>query len=436
MTSLGMLSPDGKSHSFDHRANGYARGEGSGIVVLKRLSDAVRDQDTIRAVIRNTVTNSDGRSPSITQPTKWAQAEAIRDTYKQVGIDPRITRYFEAHSTGTPVGDPIEASAIADVFAKLRSPEEPLYVGALKSSIGHLEAAAGIAALIKAILVLESGMIPPNLNFEKVNPRIPAKIWNMEFPTSVTPWPSEGIRRASINAFGYGGSNAHVVLDDAFHYLRIRGITGNHNTAENLQPKPNGTANGGRNGVANGHTIGHTNGHTGGKEIKHLVTHMSKGILDGLSKDPAPSRPRVFVFSAFDEAGLGRLSEAYYQHLLHKNTSGGVEEDGYLDDLCYTLALKRTSFHWRASITASSLSSLLTELQGSPKPIRASAQPRLAFIFTGQGAQWHAMGRELLVYPVFKSSLVAALVYLHELGCSWSLLRESLSCTLIDLITC
>jgi acyl transferase domain-containing protein len=202
MTSIGMLSPDGKSYSFDHRANGYSRGEGTGIVVLKRLSDAIRDKDTIRAVIRNTVTNSDGRSPSITQPTKWAQAEAIRKTYEEAGLDPRVTRYFEAHSTGTPIGDPIEASAIADVFGKLRSAEEPLYVAALKSVIGHLESTAGIAGLIKTVLVLESGLIPPNLNFEKVNPRILEKRWNMKFPTTVTPWPCQGLRRASVNAFG------------------------------------------------------------------------------------------------------------------------------------------------------------------------------------------------------------------------------------------
>lgn len=231
LTSLGFLSPDAKCYSFDHRANGYSRGEGFGILVLKRLSDAIHDQDTIRAVIRNTVANQDGRSPGITQPTKHAQVDAIRQAYEHAGLDPSVMRYFEAHGTGTPVGDPIEASAIAEVFSELRSEEEPLYVGALKSNIGHLEGAAGIAGLMKAVLTLKVAIIPPNVWFEKENPRIPAK-WNLKFPIAATPWPSKGLRRASINSFGYGGSNAHVIMDDAYNYLSMHGLIGKHRTSQ------------------------------------------------------------------------------------------------------------------------------------------------------------------------------------------------------------
>lgn len=227
--AAGVLGPDGKSQSFDHRGNGYARGEGFGTLVLKRVSDAIRDGDVIRAVIRNSSTNQDGRSPGITQPTRAGQAALIRHVYARANLDPSVTRFFEAHGTGTAVGDPIEASAIGDIFASHRSAEEPLYVGALKSNVGHLEGAAGVAAIIKGVLTLENGVIPPNIWFEKKNPRIQDS-WNLKFPTEPTLWPQEGVRRMSINSFGIGGSNAHVVMDDALHFLQDNNLTGQHRT--------------------------------------------------------------------------------------------------------------------------------------------------------------------------------------------------------------
>lgn len=189
LDSLNFLSTDSRCWSFDERANGYGRGEGIAVVVLKRLTDAVRDGDTIRAVIRATALNQDGRTPGITQPSGRMQEVLIRDTYRRAGLDMSITRFFEAHGTGekrlpqdsevylfrgtgTAVGDPIEAAAIGNSFKKHRTPEKPLYVGAVKSNIGHLEGASGIAGLIKTILVLEKGVIPPNAGFEHVNPRI------------------------------------------------------------------------------------------------------------------------------------------------------------------------------------------------------------------------------------------------------------------------
>ena len=187
LSNLGFLSPDSRCHSFDHRANGYARGEGVGTIILKRLQDALRDDDTIRAVIRATGANQDGRTPGITHPSRDAQETMIRDTYLAGGLDLKTTRLFEAHGTGTPVGDPIEAGAISAVFKDQRNQDEPLFVGALKSNIGHLEGASGIAGLIKAILVLEKGVIPPNIWFERVNPNIPADDWNMRVRVPVTP---------------------------------------------------------------------------------------------------------------------------------------------------------------------------------------------------------------------------------------------------------
>lgn len=176
LTNLNMLSPDGQCYSFDHRANGYSRGEGFGILVLKRVSDAVRDGNTIRGIIRSTGCNQDGNTPSITLPSSNAQEELIRETYEKAGLSLKPTRFFEAHGTGTPVGDPNEAKALGYAFRQVRTSEDPLWVGAAKSNIGHLEGASGIAGVIKAILVLEKGIIPPNTNFEKVNPKI-----DMEF---------------------------------------------------------------------------------------------------------------------------------------------------------------------------------------------------------------------------------------------------------------
>ena len=201
-------------------------------MILKRVSDAVRDHDTIRAVIRSTVANQDGKFPGITQPTKPAQVNLIRQAYESAGLDFASTRYFEAHGTGTPVGDPIEASAISSVFTKYRSPEDPIYIGALKSNIGHLEGAAGIAGLLKLVLVLERGIIPPNCWFEKPNPKIHAKEWNFKFPTTSVVWPNRGLRRASINAFGFGGSSAHIVMDDALSYLTMHNPEGRYHTID------------------------------------------------------------------------------------------------------------------------------------------------------------------------------------------------------------
>jgi acyl transferase domain-containing protein len=180
MTSLNFLSPDGKCFTFDERANGYGRGEGIGAVILKPLEAALRDGDTIRAVIRGSGVNQDGRTPGITMPSQEAQAMNIRAVYKAAGLSYNQTAYFEAHGTGTQAGDPKELGAISETFAETRDADNSMYVGSIKTNIGHLEGCAGIAGLIKGILVLENGVIPPNLNFEKVNPQIDLKGWKIK----------------------------------------------------------------------------------------------------------------------------------------------------------------------------------------------------------------------------------------------------------------
>lgn len=180
LSNLNFLSPDSRCYSFDHPANGYSRGERFGVVVIKLLSEALRDGNTIRAVIRATGSNQDGRTPGTTQPSKHAQETLIRHTYLRAGLALSETRFFEAHGTGTPIGDPTEAAAIGVVFKDQRIPNEPLFVRAVKSNIGHLEGASGLASLIKTIVILENGVIPPNIWFERPHASIHAEEWNIK----------------------------------------------------------------------------------------------------------------------------------------------------------------------------------------------------------------------------------------------------------------
>ncbi|KAH9893812.1 thiolase-like protein [Xylariomycetidae sp. FL2044] len=175
MSNFKFLSPESQCWSFDQRANGYARGEGIAVLVLKRLDDALRDGNTIRTVIRNTSSNQDGKTPAIMQPSKESQIDLINNTYKNGGIEMEPTRFFEAHATGTLVGDPIEGNAIGEAFRKYRTNEDPLYVGAIKANVGHLEGCSGIAGVVKAILVLERGEIPPIAGFKDLNSQIDAR---------------------------------------------------------------------------------------------------------------------------------------------------------------------------------------------------------------------------------------------------------------------
>ena len=403
--------------------------------MLKRLSDALRDNDIIRTVIRATSSNQDGKSPGITQPTKQAQMQLIKDTYAAGGLDFTQTRYFEAHGTGTPIGDPIEASAIAGIFNAHRSREEPLFIGAVKSNVGHLEGAAGIAGLIKTVMVLESGIIPPNIWFEKPNPSIPLDEWNIKFPLEVTPWPSSGLRRASVNAFGYGGSNAHVVLEDAYSYLAQRKLSGFHRTVVN--PRQNSLFQNAAKALTNSHvekpymngvhhadTTTHPNGVTSSVNGDVATNGSANGVV---THDLAPvTLPRVFVWSSFDEAGIKRLTSTLLKHL-GKKARDSFDEEAYLRDLSYTLAVKRTSFPWRSYVISDSLDSLCDSLEsGVSKPVRVSGSPNVGYVFTGQGAQWHAMGKEMMSYPVFKNSLFESTICLLQLGCPWSLISKSL----------
>lgn len=423
LSNMGFFSPDGQCYSFDERANGYAKGEGVGVIVLKLLSDALKDGDTIRAVIRASGANQDGRTPGITQPSKLAQEQNIRETYRLGGLDLNTTQYFEAHGTGTQVGDPIEAEAISATFQ--RTGHNPLLIGALKPNIGHLESASGIASLMKTVLLLENGLIPPNIGFNRANLRIPTQDWHIKvclaflfrrsiahprhkFPVEPTSWPTRGLRRASVNSFGYGGSNTHIVLDDAFNYLKLRRLEGKHCTAslpplyvipgvDNAGMSPHGTI----------------------AKLNRIVTINNHPLLT------PKTQPQVFLLSAFDEEGVFRLATAYREFLELKSLPASEDQSSFLHHLAYTLSEKRNALPWKSFVIAESVDQLQQDLfTNLPKPIRSSTSPTVSFIFTGQGAQWARMGYDLTTYSLYRRSLEKSEEYLRSLGCRWSLLGQ------------
>jgi acyl transferase domain-containing protein/NADPH:quinone reductase-like Zn-dependent oxidoreductase/acyl carrier protein len=208
-----MLSPAGRCTPFDEGGKGYARSEGAGVVLLKRLSKAMEDGDEILAVVAASGVNCDGKTSSLTVPSAEAQASLLEEVYRKAGISPGEVSYVEAHGTGTQVGDPIETSALAEVLGKRRPPGSPLPIGSVKSNVGHLEAASGIAGLVKALLVLKNRIIPPTIHLKKVNPRIPLKEWGLAVPVEPTPLPAKGRLVVGVNSFGFGGANAHVILE-------------------------------------------------------------------------------------------------------------------------------------------------------------------------------------------------------------------------------
>jgi len=215
-SKAGVMAPDGRCKSFDARGDGYVRGEGCGVVVLKPLGAAVADNDRIYAVIRGSAVNQDGRSNGLMAPNPAAQAEVLATAYGDAGVDPRTVTYVETHGSGTQIGDPIEAEALGAVLGRGRAPERPLLIGSVKTNIGHLEAAAGIAGLVKAALTVHHQRIPASLHYERPNPHINFDALGLRVAAEAQPWPDPGgPYLAGVSSFGFGGTNAHVVLQDA-----------------------------------------------------------------------------------------------------------------------------------------------------------------------------------------------------------------------------
>ena len=393
LSNMQMLSPDGKCFAFDHRANGYSRGEGVGVIVLKRLSDALKSNDTIRALIRASRSNQDGHTATITQPNGTAQAQLIRETYLYAGLSMKHTRFFEAHGTGTAVGDPTEIGAVAECFQAYRTCSDPLYVGSVKSNIGHLEGASGIAGVIKTILAIEAGVVPPNTNFERINPRLAAYKSCVEFPLSCLAWPSTRIRRASVNSFGYGGTNCHIVIDDVVSYLEEAGLRGNHRTAVGF-------------------------GSTDLEGTYSNIVHHRADSSDLGDSGPVFHTPKLLVWSATSENTVTQSVSAWDTYCSKKLYDN---DPLWIADVAYTLDSRRSLFPWRTHAIVSTHSDLahLSKLSSRPEYVGTKA-PRIAFVFTGQGAQWYAMGRELLAYRVFSNVVHDAETILSSFGLEWS----------------
>ncbi|RYO93374.1 hypothetical protein DL762_001073 [Monosporascus cannonballus] len=341
----GVLSPTSTCHTFDASADGYGRADGVGALYLKRLKDAIRDGDPIRSIIRATAVNHNGRTQGITLPSANGQEAVILKAYEKCGLSPRETAYVECHGTGTPVGDPIEIEAIARLMRRL--PADPLLIGGVKPNLGHSEAASGITSIIKASLMLEKNFILPTIGVTKVNPKIKCEDWGVKIVTEGQPWPNSETstfvappRRVSINAFGYGGANAHAILEHAgFDKLR----------------SPQGT----------------------------------------------PER-EVFLlpFSASSRASLNARVEDLAKYGLQSVS---------MEDLAYTLGSRRSHLSERGFVIARGPSIrddvTLTRLRTPSEDSRGSPQD-FAFIFTGQGAQWPEMGKELFAeFPVFRKAV-------------------------------
>ncbi len=353
-----MLSPEGRCKAFDASANGFVRGEGAGVVVLKRLSRAIEDEDSIHAVIVGSAINQDGHTNGISLPSAEAQARLVRDACRDAGIAPSQIGFVEAHGTGTAVGDPIEAHALAEALCHDRAVDAPLAMGSVKTNLGHLETAAGLAGLVKAALVLKHGQIPASLHFETPNPHIDFAALKIRVPVELEEFPATGgVRMAGVNSFGFGGSNSHVILAEPPR-----------------RPEP-----------------------------------VDAGSIAG--------RAWPLLLSARSETALRGAAARLRAWLESKEKSNGSSP--VLPDLTYTLGARRNHHPHRLTMVARSAADAVQELiafaQGQTAPQvrtafapRPQQPPRVAFVLSGQGPQWWGMGRELMEHePVFRRMIEA-----------------------------
>ncbi|KAH8165552.1 hypothetical protein CIB48_g2685 [Xylaria polymorpha] len=415
---LGAVSPTSVCHTFDSRADGYARADGIGALFIKSLSQAVADGDPIRAVIRGTSFNANGRTGGITHPSPEGQLACMRRAYERAGeLDPSLTGYFECHGTGTAVGDPIEVSAVGKLFADAKTISQPLLIGSIKSNMGHSEPSSGMAGVMKAVLAIEKGVIPPTIGIETINPNLDLKGGRLKIVQESTPWPDLPVRRASINSFGYGGSNAHCIVESAETLLpgyRSRHQASNESSSHEIFANGDGDvhlpATNGVNGEQHSRKNGYVNGHSNG--ISRAQTNGERQItMNGNGHKSMPSKTRLLLpFSAHDDKTL----QANYEALAKSITKWN------LMDVAFTLSARRSLQTYRSfAITAADdleTSQRLPDYGLITKGKRSSGAPVLAFVFTGQGAQWPQMGQALMKeYPSFLATIRRLDRYLDDL---------------------
>ncbi|MEM9444068.1 MAG: SDR family NAD(P)-dependent oxidoreductase [Verrucomicrobiota bacterium] len=347
-----FLSKHGYCKAFDEDAGGYTRGEGAGIVVLKRLSDALRDGDRVYCLVGMTGVNQDGHTAGISLPNASSQKALVSRVYKKAAVLPKDLKYIEAHGTGTQAGDPIELTALNSVLSENRNGEK-CWVGSVKSNMGHLEAAAGVAGFIKAALVLYHKQVPPNLHFKKPNPQIPFQDICLQVPTQVESLESEAQLFAGVNSFGYGGTNAHAVLQS-------------------------------------------------------FVSPQDKGDIETVT-DANHHKKTLIPLSARSEQALSDLLNKYLFMLAQKGSQLNFA------DLVYSMAMRRSHHAHRAVFAAGSIGELQSKMQslasqemvdGVDQGHFSGNEPSpLVFIYSGMGPQWWAMGRELMQKePIFRQA--------------------------------
>ena len=334
-----MLSPDGQCKAFDASANGYVRGEGCGVVVLKRLSEAEADGDRIWGVIRSAAVNHGGDSIGLTVPNAPALVQVMETALSDAGVSPTDVDFVEAHGTGTAVGDPIELDAVIDVYCKGREPEDPLLIGSVKTNVGHLESAAGIAGLIKAALSLKRGVIPKHLHFNDPNPCVDWENTPLKVTSEMTDWPDRNgrPRLAGVNSFGISGTNSHIVVEEYASYV-----------AESVKA---------------GRKVG-------------------------------KRRTRILPLSGKSEDAVKDLARSYMSWLC----DGEAASEEMLSDMAWTAGIGRSHFEHRAGVVfqdADSLGERLEGLLGTYAGSDDHPAGKVAFVYTGQGSQWVGMGRDL-----------------------------------------
>ncbi|GAA1564031.1 phthiocerol type I polyketide synthase PpsA [Actinomadura kijaniata] len=366
LDAAGATSPDGRSKAFDKDADGYGRGEGAGVVVLKRLADARRDGDPVLAVVLGSGVFQDGRSDGMMAPNSQAQQHMLREVYRRAAIAPDTVGYVEAHGTGTPVGDREEALALAEVFGRGRRADEPCLVGSLKPNIGHIEGGSGIAGVIKTVLALRHGELPPSLHSEP-HPDVDWESCGLRLVGERTPWTANGTpRRAGVSSYGVGGTIAHLVLEEA----------------------PSGQA--------------------------HPKTAFPRRDARGAS---------VFPLSAMSEAGLRALAGRTADWL-----TGDPDAD--LESVGHTLSRRRSHLAQRAAVVADSTAELaaalhaLAEERRAPGLVTARTAAGQAtgpvWVFSGHGAQWSGMGRQLLEEEPAFAAAIDSLAEVFEAELGWT----------------
>jgi acyl transferase domain-containing protein/SAM-dependent methyltransferase/NAD(P)-dependent dehydrogenase (short-subunit alcohol dehydrogenase family)/acyl carrier protein len=370
-----VLSPEGRCKFGDASANGFARGEGCGVLILKALSRAIEDNDRVYATILGSAINNDGRDGLLVAPSINGQIRVLCEAYQNAGIHPSQVSLIEAHGTGTVVGDPIEMKALEEVIGVHRTPQNPCPVGSVKTNIGHAETASGVAGLIKAALCLLHHKIPPSLHFEIPNPEIPWDKLNLKIVTELSDLPkSDQPAVVGINSFGLTGMNAHVVLEE------FRG----------------------------------------------------ENAVDGRLRNDKVEFKRAFLLplSAKTHQSLADTVRKWQQYLLKEDN----KENGSLYDICYTASLRRTHHEYRLAVagnTKAELSEKLSDLlitadSGRTNMVGGESQEAggLVFVFSGQGPQWFGMGRMLLEQETVFRTTVERISELLEAHTGWSLLDE------------